>query len=62
MKASFNKLMAEYCNQPIEKIVDDTNREFLMTPYKALDYGITGEIIKTKTSHIPIPTMPSLRD
>jgi len=33
-----------------------------MTPYEALDYGIIDEVIKTKTSDIPVPAMPSLRD
>jgi len=62
VKASLNKFMAEYCDQPIEKIADDTDRDFFMTPYEALDYGIIDEVIKTKTSHIPVPAMPSLRD
>jgi len=61
-KACLNKFMAEYCDQTIEKIASDTNRDFWMTPYEALDYGIIDEVIKTKTSHIPVPAMPSLRD
>ena len=31
------------------------------TPGEALDYGIIDEVIKTKTSHIPMPKMPSLK-
>ena len=60
-KASLNKFMADYCDQPVEKIAADTDRDFFMTPYEALDYGIIDEVIKTKTSHIPLPAMPSLR-
>jgi ATP-dependent Clp endopeptidase proteolytic subunit ClpP len=60
-KALLNKFMADYCDQPIEKIAEDTDRDFFMTPYEALDYGIIDEVIKTKTSHIPLPAMPSLR-
>mmetsp|Transcript_113776 Transcript_113776/g.317786 ORF Transcript_113776/g.317786 Transcript_113776/m.317786 type:complete len:259 (+) Transcript_113776:116-892(+) len=60
-KASLNKFMADYCDQPVEKIAADTDRDFFMTPYEALDYGIIDEVIKTKTSHIPVPAMPSLR-
>ena len=60
VKASLNKYMAEYCDQPIEKIAEDTDRDFFMTPYEALDYGLIDEVIKTKTSHIPMPKMPSL--
>ncbi|CAB9503854.1 protease proteolytic subunit [Seminavis robusta] len=61
VKASLNQFMADYCDQPIEKIAADTDRDFFMTPYEALDYGLIDEVIKTKTSHIPLPAMPSLR-
>jgi ATP-dependent Clp protease, protease subunit len=60
-KASLNKFMADYCDQPEEKIAADTDRDFFMTPYEALDYGLIDEVLKTKTSHIPMPAMPSLR-
>jgi ATP-dependent Clp protease, protease subunit len=60
-KALLNKHMAEHTDQPVAKIAADTDRDFFMTPYEALDYGIIDEVIKTKTSHIPLPKMPSLR-
>ena len=60
-KALLNKYIAEYTDQPVEKIEEDTDRDFFMTPMEALDYGIIDEVIKTKTSHIPLPAMPSLR-
>ena len=60
-KASLNKFMADYCDQPVEKIAEDTDRDFFMTPYEALEYGLIDEVIKTKTSHIPLPAMPSLK-
>lgn len=60
-KSLLNKYIADYCDQPIDKIAEDTDRDFYMTPYEALDYGIIDEVIKTKTSHIPLPSMPSLR-
>eukprot|EP00569_Conticribra_weissflogii_P006542 CAMPEP_0171333898 /NCGR_PEP_ID=MMETSP0878-20121228/4301_1 /TAXON_ID=67004 /ORGANISM="Thalassiosira weissflogii, Strain CCMP1336" /LENGTH=260 /DNA_ID=CAMNT_0011834905 /DNA_START=36 /DNA_END=821 /DNA_ORIENTATION=- len=61
VKACLNKYMADYTDQPVEKIAEDTDRDFFMTPYEALDYGLIDEVIKTKTSHIPVPAMPSLR-
>jgi ATP-dependent Clp endopeptidase proteolytic subunit ClpP len=60
VKACLNKYMADYCDQSVEKIAEDTDRDFFMTPYEANDYGIIDEVIKTKTSHIPLPAMPSL--
>lgn len=59
-KALLNQFMADYTGQPIDKIADDTDRDFFMTPADALDYGLIDEIIKTKTSHIETPRMPSL--
>ena len=54
------KFMAEYCDQPIEKIKEDCDRDFFMTPGEAVDYGLIDEVIQTKTSHIKLPGMPSL--
>lgn len=59
-KALLNQFMADYTGQPIDKIAEDTDRDFFMTPTDALDYGLIDEIIKTKTSHIDTPRMPSL--
>jgi ATP-dependent Clp protease, protease subunit len=59
-KALMAKYMSEYTGQPPEKLVADSDRDFFMTPYEALDYGLIDEVIKTKTSHIPLPKMPSL--
>jgi ATP-dependent Clp protease protease subunit len=61
VKACLNKYIAQYCDQPVEKIEEDTDRDFFMTPGEALNYGIIDEVIKTKTSHIPLPAMPSLK-
>ena len=61
IKAILNKYMADYTDQPIEKIEEDTDRDFFMTPYEAQEYGIIDEIIKTKTSHLPLSSMPSLK-
>jgi ATP-dependent Clp protease protease subunit len=60
-KALLNKYMADYTGQLVEKLAEDTDRDFFMTPYEAKDYGIIDEVIQTKTSHIPLPPMPSLR-
>ena len=55
-----NTYMAEYTGQPIDKIADDTDRDFYMMPLEALDYGIIDEVIKTKTSHIDGGKMPQI--
>ena len=55
-----NTYIAEYCDQPKDKIEADCDRDFFMTPEEAVDYGIIDEVVKTKTSHIVKPEMPSL--
>lgn len=39
---------------------EDTDRDFFMTPQEALEYGLIDEVIKTKTSDLPLPQMPIL--
>merc|ERR1712070_1192236 len=55
-----NTYIAEYCDQPKDKIEEDCDRDFFMTPEEALDYGIIDEVVTTKTSHVTKPAMPSL--
>jgi ATP-dependent Clp endopeptidase proteolytic subunit ClpP len=55
-----NTYIAEYTDQPKDKIEEDCDRDFFMSPEEAVDYGIIDEVIKTKTSHIVKPNMPSL--
>ena len=55
-----NTYIAEYCDQPKDKIEADCDRDFFMTAEEAVDYGIIDEVITTKTSHITKPEMPVL--
>jgi len=55
-----NTYIADYCDQPKEKIEMDCDRDFFMTAEEAVDYGIIDEVIKTKTSFITKPKMPIL--
>jgi len=55
-----NTYIAEYCGQPKDKIEEDCDRDFFMTPEEAKDYGIIDEVVPTKTSHVAKPAMPIL--
>ena len=44
-REKINKFLAEECGQPIEKIAEDTIRDFWMTAEEALDYGLISKII-----------------
>ena len=55
-----NTYIAEYTGQPKDKVEEDCDRDFFMTPEEAVEYGIIDEVVKTKTSHITKPLMPLL--
>ena len=59
-KACINKYMADYTGQPVDKLAEDTDRDFYMMPKEAQDYGLIDEVIRTKTSHVNAGPMPSL--
>ena len=59
-KAVINTYMADYTGQPVDKLAEDTDRDFYMMPSEAKDYGLIDEVIKTKTSHISAGPMPVL--
>lgn len=60
IRALLNSYIAEYTGQPVDKIQEDCDRDFFMTPEEAVDYGIIDQVITTKTSNIAKPPMPSL--
>ena len=42
-----NRTIAEATGQPLEKIAEDTDRNFWMSPEEAREYGIVGKIIRS---------------
>ena len=46
LKETLNKLLAEHTNQPLEKIVEDTERDYFLSPSEAVDYGLIDKVIK----------------
>lgn len=44
-KANLNRIMADYTNQPLSKIEEDTDRDRYMSPLEAKEYGIIDHII-----------------
>jgi ATP-dependent Clp protease protease subunit len=45
MKDMLNKVLAENCGQPLERIEKDTDRDYFMTAKEALKYGIVDKIV-----------------
>jgi len=44
-REELNRILAEHCSQPIEKIAKDVNRDYYMNANEAKDYGIVDEIL-----------------
>ena len=57
VRAQINAYISQFTDQPVEKIEEDCDRDFFMTPEQAVDYGLIDEVVKTKTSHIKKPPM-----
>lgn len=46
MRERLNRVFAEQTGQPLERIVDDTHRNFWLGAREAMDYGLVGRIIQ----------------
>lgn len=45
MRQELNKILADASGQPIEKIAQDTDRDFFLTAQETIDYGLADEIV-----------------
>ena len=48
LKSNLNKILANNTNQPLEKIENDTERDYFLSSTEALNYGIVDKIIENK--------------
>ena len=46
LKKTLNSLLAEHTNQSLEKINEDTERDYFLSPGDAVEYGIIDKVIK----------------
>lgn len=47
-KNRLNELMAFHTGQPLEKIAEDTDRDFFMAPDEAKNYGLIDEVVSQR--------------
>lgn len=57
VRAQINAYISSFTEQPLEKIEEDCDRDFFLTPEQAVDYGLIDDVVKTKTDHIKKPAM-----
>jgi ATP-dependent Clp protease protease subunit len=46
LKKTLNEILADNTNQSIKKIEKDTDRDYIMTPQEALEYGMIDKVIE----------------
>lgn len=51
VKKRVNKILSEHTGQPLEKIEEDTERDFFMVPDDAQEYGIIDEVISPNSDN-----------
>jgi len=59
IRALLCEYIADYTGQPVDKVEDDCDRDFFMTPEEAKDYGIIDEVLSSKM-RVPTPSRPEL--
>ena len=50
MRELLEKILADHTGQPIEKIHEDTDRDFVLEAQDALEYGIIDTVISSRST------------
>lgn len=50
LKQQLNQYLAEHTGQPLERIQEDTERDFFMSPQESMEYGLIDRIIERRPS------------
>ena len=48
MRETLNEILANATGQPIEKIARDVDRDYILEPPQALEYGLVDRIISSR--------------
>ncbi len=48
MKNALAKIIAEHSEQPLEKVIEDSERDFYMGPEQAVEYGLIDKVLDPK--------------
>jgi ATP-dependent Clp protease protease subunit len=52
-----DEILARHTGQPLERITQDTDRDFILTAEQSRDYGVVDEVISSRA----VPQLPDLR-
>ncbi|MED5494334.1 MAG: ATP-dependent Clp protease proteolytic subunit, partial [Verrucomicrobiota bacterium] len=48
LKNRLNEILAEHTGQKMKKIVEDSDRDYFMSPDEAKKYGLVDEVVKSR--------------
>ena len=48
LKDSLNEILAEHTGQKLKKIVEDSDRDYFMSPEEAKNYGLVDDVVKSR--------------
>ena len=51
LKDRLNRVLADRTGQPLERILEDTDRDFFMSPKEAVGYGLVDTVIDKRPVH-----------
>jgi ATP-dependent Clp protease protease subunit len=54
LKETLNTLLAEHTGQPLEKIAEDTDRDYFLSPPEAVEYGLIDRVVEGTPSPTPV--------
>jgi ATP-dependent Clp protease protease subunit len=58
-KATLNGYLAQFTGQSLDRITEDTDRDFFMSAHEAKDYGLVDEIImSTRAQEVQQSNIP----
>ena len=49
-----NEILAQHTGQPLDKVVKDTDRDFIMTAEQAKEYGVIDEVISSRKAQVDL--------
>ncbi|MDQ6679328.1 MAG: ATP-dependent Clp endopeptidase proteolytic subunit ClpP [Acidobacteriota bacterium] len=56
MRETLNNMLANATGQPVERIARDVDRDYIMSPEQAVDYGMIDKVISSRDlAPLPIP-------
>ncbi len=61
IKKRLNEILSSHTGQPIEKIADDTERDFYMSAEEAVNYGLIDRVFSRNSPNIPDIPLTSIK-